>query len=227
MVKKRNKKNEAKKVVKDNPNKTVEIQFFWLVGIVITITFAFVFIPLLYHQIFEKFEYAGVNFIKEDSGKLTFYHGQFPIIYKGNLSAIYNVYLRNDPRENNIPVNTNLSLSTKVSVSLNNDVHLCKDMILGQSELGKFISAFPFVKNLSTGVVNATFAKEYNIPQITCKNASADHVVIIIQKSESPSIESGDRENCYFLNIGECEYLETAERFVVGAMAQINEKPLK
>ncbi|MEI7719397.1 MAG: hypothetical protein WCI72_06000 [archaeon] len=219
-------KKTVKKVVKENPNRAVEKQFFWLVGIIIVITLSFVFVPMLYHKIFEKFEYGGVNFEKVKTGKLVFYHGQFPVIYKGELSVVYNVYLRNDPRKNNIPITTNLSLSRKVSVSLNNDVNLCKDMVLGQSEIGKFLPAFPFIKNISAGVVNGTTAKEMNLTQITCKNASADNTVIIIQNSETPSIDAGETENCFLLNIGKCQYLPTVERYVVGVMAQINGKTL-
>lgn len=220
------KHKSAKKVIKENPNKTVERQFFWLVGIIAILILSFIFTPILYHQIFEKFEYGGVKFEKIKTGKLVFYHGVFPIIYQGNFSAVYNVYFRTDPRENNISLNTNLSLSRKVSVALNNDVNLCEDMVLGQSEIGKFISAFPFVKNISTGVVNSTIAKQYNVSQISCNNASEDNTVLIIQKSETPSIELGSKQNCYLLNIGECQYLETVERYIIGAMAQINEKPL-
>jgi hypothetical protein len=222
-----NKDNKiARKTIRENPNRIVEKQFFWLVGIIVTVILGFIFIPILYHQIFEKFEYGGVPFEKIKEGKLTFYHGQFPIIYKGEFSAVYNVYMRNDPRKNMIPINTNLSLSKNVAVSLNDEVHLCSDMILGQSEIGKFISAFPFVKNISSGVVNATVAKENNFSQFTCENASIDTTVIIIQKSEKPSIELGENNNCYLINIGECQYLETVERFIISAMAQINGKPL-
>jgi hypothetical protein len=220
------KKKFVKKVIKENPNKAVERQFFWLVGFIVLLILSFIFVPVIYHQIFEKFEYGGVKFEKIKTGQLVFYHGVFPIIYQGNFSAVYNVYFRNDPRNNNIPINTNLSLSKKVSISLNDEVYLCEDMILGQSEIGKFISAFPFVKNISTGVANATTAKELNLTQITCKNATKDNTVIIIRKSEDSSIELGEKENCYLLNVGKCQYLETVERYIIGAMAQINEKPI-
>ncbi len=222
------KKIESKKSVKENPNRAVEKQFFWLVGIVIAIILGFVLLPVLYHQIFEKFEYGGVKFEKIKDGQLTFYHGQFPVIYKGTFYAVYNVYLRTDPRKNEIPLNTNLSLSKRVSISLNEGASGCEDVMVAQTELGKFLGAFPFVnKNITTGFYNASTAIEYNLAHITCKNASKDNTVLIIQKSETPSIESGDTENCYILNIGECKYLETVERYVVGAMAQVNSKPLE
>jgi len=226
--KKQRGKNKTEKLIKENPNKAVERQFFWLVGIIIAIILGFVLIPVLYHQIFEKFEYGGVKFEKIKEGQLTFYHGQFPIIYKGNFYAVYNIYLRHDPRKNQIPLETNLSLSKKISISLNDGAASCTDAMLGQMELGKFFSAFPFVnKNITTGFYNASLAKEFNISPITCDNASKDHTVLIIQKSQTPSIESGSAENCYVLNIGECKYLETVERYIVGAMAQVNSKPLE
>jgi hypothetical protein len=224
---KNRKKVKSKKIVKENPNSAVEKQFFWLVGIIIVLIVGFVFVPVLYHQIFEKFEYGGVKFEKIREGQLTFYHGQFPIIYKETFYAVYNIYLRHYPRENKIPLNTNLSLSKKISISLNEGVTICEDVVLGQMELGKFFGAFPFVnKNITTGFYNASTAKENGLTSITCKNATKDHTVLVIQKSETPSIELGDKENCFVLNIGNCEYLETVERYIIGAMAQINEKPL-
>jgi len=226
MVKKKN-KVKTEKIVKENPNSAVEKQFFWLVGIIIAVILGFVLIPILYHQIFEKFEYGGVKFEKIKEGQLTFYHGQFPVIYKGTFYAIYNVYLRHDPRKNEIPLNTNLSLSNKISISLNDGATSCEDAMLGQIELGKFFSAFPFVnKNITTGFYNASLAKEFNISPITCDNASKDHTVIVIQRSETPSIEMGEKDNCFVLNVGNCKYLETVERYVIGAMAQINGKSL-
>jgi len=223
MAKKKIKKEVVKK---EDPNKQVEKQFFWTVGIILAIVLAFVLVPVLYHQIFEKFEYAGVKFEKIKYGDLTFYHGKFPIIYQGNFSAVYNLFLRTDPRKNDIPLNTTLSLSKNVRVALNDNVHLCEDMILGQSELGKFIPAFPFVKNLTTGLVNKTFAQEIGVEHIDCSKATKDNTVLIIQLSETPSIQLGEKENCYILNVGDCKYLETVERYIVGAMAQINEKTI-
>ena len=221
-------KRKMKKMIKENPNKTVERQFLWLVGFIILLIITFVFVPILYHQIFEKFEYGGVKFEKIKTGKLEFYHGEVTnwITYSDGRNASYNLYFRTDPRKNNISLNTNFILSPTVRISLNEGVNLCEDMVLAQSAIGQFISSFPFVKNLSGGVYNNTIAKELNLTHITCKNASADNTVIIIQKSESPSIELGDSGNCYVLNIGKCQYLETVERYIMGAVAQIKGKPL-
>jgi hypothetical protein len=51
--------------------------------------------------------------------------------------------------------------------------------------------------------------------------------VLIIRKSDIPSIAAGNKSGCYFLNVGDCQYLETVERYIMGAMAQINNVSLQ
>lgn len=225
MVKKQKKTNLEKEKNSVVDSKSIN-QFLWLVGFIIVLILAIIFVPKIYHQIFDKFEYGGVNFERTKSGSLEVFHGQFPIIYKGNLTAIFNVYFRTDPRKNNIPINTNISFSKEVAVTFGDDVQYCKDLMLAQISFTQFIKAFPFVKNMSSGAVTNETAKLYNISQFDCKNASSDRAVIIIQKSENTSIVSGDRNNCFVLNVGDCKYLETTERFIMGAMAQVNGKTI-
>lgn len=221
MVKKKKQNKKGTETPKEN-NKSIN-QFFWLVGFIFILTLAIFFVPKIYHQVFEKFEYGGVNFEKIKSGSIDFYHGQFPIIYRGNMSAVYNAYFRTDPRDNDIPINTNFSFNKKVVVSLGDDVQFCEDMMLGQIGITQFIRAFPFVKNVTSGVTNITTAKMYNATQINCANASSNQTVIIIQKSTNASIDLGDKRDCFVLNIGNCKYIETVERFIMGSMAQVNE----
>lgn len=225
MARKKKQSKNGKTESKKDDNKSIN-QFFWLVGFIFILTLAIFFVPKIYHQVFEKFEYGGVNFEKIKSGKIDFYHGQFPIIYKGNLSAIYNAYFRVDPRENNIPINANFTFNKQVTVSLGDDVQFCEDMMLGQIGISQFIRAFPFVKNVTSGVTNISTAKMYNSTMINCANASSNRTVIIIQKSQNASIDLGDKQNCFVLNIGNCKYIETVERFIMGSMAQINEKSI-
>ncbi len=225
MVKKQRKNNSKKKKTSSLENKSLN-QFLWLVVFIVVLILAIIFVPKIYHEIFNKFEYGGVKFEKMESANLVLYHGQFPIIYKGNLSAIFNTYFRTDPRDNHIPIETNLTLGKNVVVSFGEDVQYCKDIMIGQIGLTQFIRAFPFVKNVSSGATTDEVAELYNISKFDCKNASMDRTVIIIQKSENASIVSGSKNNCFILNVGDCKYLPTVERFVMGAMAQINEKSI-
>lgn len=212
-------KNKIKKVAAQEKHIS---QFFWLAAFIIVLTLSIIFVPMIYHQIFGKFEYGGVKFEKTESGKLVFYHGQFPIIYKGNLSAIYNSYFRTDPRKNNIPINATLGLSKNVIITLEPGVEKCQSMALANPQLATFIHVFPFVKNISSATNDRNISKDLNISFANCNNASLDSTILIIRKSETPSITSGNKSGCYILNVGDCQYLETVERYIMGAMAQIN-----
>jgi hypothetical protein len=187
---------------------------FFLVGLIAT--------PYLYHQFFEKFNYAGISFEKIKNKNIVFYHGVFPI----KVYAYHNLYFRNDPRINKIPINTNFTLSRNVSISIEPEATSCTDAILGQSLIGQFFNSFPWVKKVEVATNDLDFSKLQNWSYVTCNNASKDHTVFIVENSEKPSIEKGNTDNCYTLNVGKCEYLKTMERLAIGIVAQVNGKEI-
>ena len=109
---------KIKRIVKESSKKktTAEKQFFALAILIVALTLIIIFVPQIYHNFFEKFEYGGVGFEKIRVGKIDFYHGIFPVNYFGERIVNYNIYLRNDPRKNNIPINTQFSLSKNVTI---------------------------------------------------------------------------------------------------------------
>ncbi|MEM4330969.1 MAG: hypothetical protein QW273_03100 [Candidatus Pacearchaeota archaeon] len=173
-----------------------------------------------------NFEYAGQNFTKIKEGNLEFYYTKFPIIYKQKLTKIFNVYLREDPRKNNIPINTNISFSREVIFSLDKEIDLCKDSGMAQLNLNIFISSFPWVKNVSVALTEEDYALEKNKLLIKdCSNATEDRTIILVKKSDKSSIEKKE-ENCYIFYVNNCEYQKVAERFIVGVIAQVNDKKI-
>ncbi len=211
------------KNTKKNEVKSKDRQVFWFFLIIILCMTLIVIAPYLYHLVFEKFTYAGVPFEKIKDKQLEFYHGVFSIVVQGKFYHNYNMYFRTDPRKNNIPINTNITLSKNISISYEEKAFACRSAILGQSLMGQFFYAFPWVKVVNTALIDPALAKAENLSQITCTNASADHSVFVFQTSENASIEAGDKENCYVINVGNCQNIEAAERLVIGAIAQINE----
>ncbi len=218
-VKAENKKTENIPVNKKDQNETQ------LVYVLVTILVVFgAFLGTYFFvQGLKTFEYAGVNFEKIDYQNLELYHGVFPVVFNGQVKSYYNFYLRTDPRKNNIPINTDFSFSKNIVVSLSPEVGECVGASLSQIELGKFLTAFG-IANIKSAVTDPEIAKELDVPYTTCNSASPEQTVIIVQKSENPSIdmESGS-SFCYNINVGECENVKTIERFIVGIMAQINE----
>ncbi len=179
----------------------------------------------LYVQQQNKFSYAGVEFTKVKEGQLTYYHGKFPINYKGQTLKIFNVYLRINPKKNNIPINTPLSLSEKVVISFEPGLEKCPLAIVGHSAMSQFISVFPWVKDVTGAVNNREYALENNMNFADCSNATKDKTIILARTSQVQSIEK-EGDNCYVLNVGDCGYLALSERYVIGVIAQINEAKL-
>lgn len=215
----------AKKIKQNKPKSKEEHTLIWMlvwVGIVFAIVIGGYFMSVQ----MKKFNYAGIQFNEEKYGQLSLFHGRFPVIYQGKLYSYYNFYQRTDPRENNISVNTLLSLSKNISVSLEKNASQCGSVMAAQVEFGKFVGIFPWVKQVNSGVFDADIANATGLTRITCKDANPDQSVYIIQSSDIPSVEKGEKENCFYLNVGNCKNLETVERFIVASIAQINNKTI-
>lgn len=215
----------VKKIKQSKPKSKEEYTLIWMivwVGIVFAIVIGGYFMSIQ----MKKFTYAGIQFNEEKYGELNLFHGRFPVIYQGKLYSYYNFYQRVDPRENNISINTLLSLSKNISVSLEQNASRCGSVMAAQVELGKFVGVFPWVKEVNSGVFDEDVSTATNLTRITCKDANPDQSVYIIRASEIASIEKGERENCFYLNVGNCRNLETVERFIVASIAQINNKTI-
>ena len=160
-----------------------------------------------YVESLKRFEFGGVNFEKIKDGSLVFYHGRFPIIYLGVPQNYYNLYLRNDPRENNILINIDkFKFDKKVIISTEPGVEVCGgDGVIAIANLAMFLSAFPFIEDVEGAVSYEETAKELNLSFANCSSA-INQTVILVQKSETPSITQ-DKQNkaCYKINIGDCE----------------------
>jgi hypothetical protein len=172
-----------------------------------------------------RFNYAGVEFQKGKEGDFTFYHGRFPINYLGQTLKIFNLYLRIDPRKNNIPINTNLSLSKEIIITFEPGLEKCYNAIVGQSTLAQFVTSFPWVEKVSGAVSNKTYAEENKIEFADCSSATKNRTIIFSRISLESSIEK-EEENCYVMNVADCKYLEITERYILGLIAQINEKKI-
>ena len=135
---------------------------------------------------------------------------------------MYNVYFRNDPRENNISVLAPISFSKNITIAIQPEAGECGSAVMGQIELAKFLKAFPWVKTINSAVANRTVANELNLTYSSCEYASQDHTVIVIRKSNETYIDNGILETCYIIGVGDCKNIETVERFIMATMAQVN-----
>lgn len=221
MVKKKRKKKGFK--ISDLVESKEDVQLFWILFVIVVIVVAFL-VVWFYMQSLKTFNYAGIQWRDKDDFCLReYYHGRFPIVFDGVVKNYYNFCTRTDPRKNDIPINTKIYLSPKsIVISLEPEAGNCDKATIGQIELGKFIGAFGVSKVISA-VNDQRVASAMGVPYVTCSSASAEQTVIIVQKSESPLIEKEiGNDNCYVVNVGECENVKTMERLIVGIIAQLN-----
>src|SRR3989338_6962849 len=81
-------------------------QLYWIFG-----TMAFLIVVLLISssvfQSLNRFEYEGLIFTKERFGEIPVFHHYYFYNYNGQQYK-FNLYLRNDPRSNEIPINSEI-----------------------------------------------------------------------------------------------------------------------
>ncbi len=205
-------KKVSEKLIAGREDKQL-LGFFLIVGVV----FALFLGSYFYIQSLKHFDYAGVRWDKVKEGKMDFYYAQFRL---ADTLPVYNAYLRNDPRQNEIPVNATFKFSDKVLVSFEDYKSECqgKDAYLA-TVIGPYLKAMGI--NATGATTNLQKSIQQNITLADCSVATKTKSVIVVQSSEEPSItQSEGNPNCYYFNIGKCQHIETVERFIVAILGQ-------
>lgn len=195
------------------------IGFFTIVGLVFAVFLGIYF----YIQNLNHFDYVGVEWDKIKFGEMKLYYSQFRLAE--NL-PVYNAYLRNDPRKNEVNVNASFKFRNKIVIAYSDKETDCGqyDVYLG-SVLAQFIQAMG--STAEGAVTNKEKALEQNITFADCSTAGKKQSVLIVQPSEISSIErSEENPDCYYLNTGKCQQIETAEKFIVAVLAQTSGEKL-
>lgn len=212
-----------KKVIKKKSHQKMskqDKQTLWVVVSILVLIGVFVG-GYLYFQSLNSFEYLGIQWDIQKYPGLTLYHSRFPIIYMGELVANYNIFLRNDPRKNEIPLKTEFQFDNQVVISFQPESIECDDTTRVSTDLVGILNAFPFITNVSGGVSNESVADELGLDFVDC--STKDKTVILIQRSDSAEIiQDNENPNCYIINIGECEETLAVERFMLGIIKQLN-----
>lgn len=173
------------------------------IGIILLILVISIFIA----KASTHFNYKGVKFNIVKEGNLVLYHTSFPVIYNGT-NAVYNIYLRNDPRklEKKVSAKGPIISIEDAAINMTEDFNCDGDGVIA---LANLINLY--------GAVGKTIMKY--------QNASCDslgrYMFLNIKSGNSTTIENFG-PNCYNININNCEILEGTERFMVGILVKIN-----
>ncbi len=224
-VKKLGKKDKQESLFGDNAKvsnqkaKRIQISWMWWALVVFVVGF------ILFYVVFSKigtFEYKGLAFDKQAYGdELTLYHHSYFYTYNKQTYK-NNVYLRIDPRENEVPVSDEILFikGRTAYLSINNtNITNCRESQIAIAAITQF-----FVNNqfdLKLGTPDLNVSKERKQPYIDCQKAD-DNTVIIVQNSDKTNIiKKGD--SCYFININQCEIQPAVEKFIVNSLVDTRE----
>lgn len=182
-------------------------------------------------KVSKQFEYLNLEWTIENMAKpgyksINVYHTIFPKNYKGENLGVHNLYLRKDPRKNNISVNiSTLSFSKNYIVTSDPLLRTCEDAGLAFYSLGDITLALPFIKNIIDGSINID-----NIPDgqvyADCQNSSISTTVVkLFLGNETKVYSNYTNQNCYLIELESCEDLLIAsEKFVLNIIEELDFK---
>ncbi len=202
---------------KDRFEKNVEKDLMKIFGFFAILVLIFVVASYAFKSM-NQFEYEGLTFTEERFGEIEVYHYYYYFEAKGELIR-YNLYLRTDPRENNIPIEGDSKIefpSGKITyITLDgSELKTCKDSSLAVGALSGFLSDNKVkIKGATSDFIES---KLYNSSYVTCENTVNNPVISISKGDEAKIVLDG---NCYRIYAGnECNVLEAVEKFELQAI---------
>ncbi len=223
--KKDNKKGSIKKKKLTGAEKQ-ENQLMWIVGFIVFV-FLIMFVVYFQAQNAKKFDYVGLEWEKTDYGEFDLFHSRFMID-----ENFYNLYMRNDPRINSIKIenDTSFKFHDEIIISTTPEAVACSGSARANLDLGMFLGS-GLKHDISGALGDEETAEELNLSFADCSYAVAAKSVILIQNSEEetkPRIyKDKDRKQCHIIEVGNCEYSKSVEKFILGVVSQLTGETLK
>lgn len=217
MKKTKKKSIEEEEKIERRARKKEEWQLIWVLGVIVLVFVVF-FGTYFFIQKMNRFEYAGVNWIIENHGGTKFYHGRFLAFRNPQLT--YNLYLRNDPRENEVDSSGNFTFFSKNSfLSFSPEVDECRgDVSVAIVTLASFLKSGVGVEKLEPSTTD---------PQVyysTGKNFADCNSIgggIVIEMGNSSVVQSEKNPYCYIINIENCTDIKPIEKYMIESLRAI------
>jgi len=226
VAKKPTRKKEEEKVItrtvskkiKDKENKLV----FWFLAIIVLIFAAFI-VPYFFVEGSKHFDHSKIVWNIEEYDLFDVYHGRFLVLNGENLN--YNIYLRNDPRENNVPTTGDFS-DFKIGgyISVSSEIDTCKGEIARMMfDLGGFLRTGVGVQEITVGTTNTETAARLGTELIDCSTRN-DRTIVILEKGESSVVQSKENPSCYTITVENCEDIQPIEKFMTKSVEDFRTK---
>lgn len=195
--------------------KKVEWQLLKIVGFFTFLVLVFFVSSEIFKEM-KEVEYEGLTFTKGKFGEIEAYH--YPYYYEKDQRLInYNLFVRNNPAENKIPVE-----GDKIEFDSKRYVHVtidsknlaeCEQSILAVADITNFLTGNGI--RVESGNMDEEIAERTGNKYVTCEN-EPDRKVIEIFKGDETKINING--NCYEISVNNCEVLQATEKFEVQSL---------
>jgi len=231
MPRKKSNRGEKEKKEKKLPLENAKVtankkEIYWIVGVMAGMIILILAVSSIAHGS-NSFTYQTLRFTKTN-------YGGFPVyLYNYNFEdprtnppKKYNFHflLREDPRENNVPVNGDIELfspGSTIYVGINETLSQCKNASMDLASLSSFLTINLF--DTKSGLSDLSQAKQNNLSHISCEKYP-DNVVIMLQQANETRIDKTN--NCYTISIANCNTMDAIEKFEVQAIIDAKQKAL-
>jgi len=203
-------------------------QILWALILMISVIIIIFLIPYIKQNVFNKFEYIGLDFYKTNVKGIVFYSTKIPLINQyGFPIGDYSIYFRNNPEElENINVDI---IEKKIEfqkeymtyISIQYDAPICEDNIIAVVGLTNFLDKFGNLK-IKGAMNDVTYASTNDLEYATCKTNPNNTVILI--KTGNETLISKTGRNCYELQYKGCEINKVTEKFILTIMEDYMEK---
>jgi len=174
-------------------------------------------------QSFSSFEYNGLKFTREKIGSTLFYHHSYFYDVGQGKTNQYNLYLRYDPRKNNVPIEGEItfpSQGSKVYISVNtSELVKCNESILAAAGIADFIAGNLF--KVVGAVPDRAEANSNNLTYATCGTYPLAMTILLTGGNETKVTKTG---KCYIISSSNCEILKAVEKFEVQSILDARER---
>ena len=175
-----------------------------------------------YFRSLNYFEYNGLTFSKKKVGTIPLFHHSYYFKTQAGKLIQYNLYLRNDPRYNNVTLiggpSHLLNAESVAYLSINSDgLQSCRYGSLAVASISSFMSDNQM--KVIAGNLDFWSAGSNRDKWVTCENQPGNRVVELLKGNETKVIID---KNCYKIEVADCQILEAVEKLevqsIIGAL---------
>ncbi len=198
-------------MVRKKAKKVNWIEQYWLLIALVVFVLVFIIVYFLFSG-YGKITYKTLTFTKEQTRGLTWYH--YAYYFNDSQGQVYknNVYLREDPRENDIPVYGDIFYtSSTLYLAINKTgISNCSESQIALDTLQFFLNNNLY--KVKRGTTSKEDALEKNQTYVTC--TSVNNTVVQVEAADTTTITK-EPNNCYVVHVAGCEIMPAVEKLIV------------